>query len=434
MTTEDDFDGFAVEQGVVTFEDWEKEEQAMKEENAPSPAPPSEDEAPNSMRAAPTLADLYGPEAFDGDLARPLVRLDELPHGWGVGRTLNSLLGGGVGPGFFLAVGASSAGGGKSAWTLQLADALAARTAAVIAEGKKEPLTPVLVLSEMTPRVMTHRSLARFIDEDARILRAGKMAPSIIERKDGTRVSEEETERVLRKAREALSSGPFVDLRRHMRVWTDGFQRGAALMGGVSRVLNAWRAELSKQTGCEVWPVVVLDPLQRWADAKRNEIEGQNELVEHVGQSARDGGWIVLATSDTNASSARGLHREGNRQESAAATLRGSYQLIHEADAALVLQRKDEDIAAFIFKNRNGSHLPDPTAGALYRFAPTRMRVKAWADSDLHMDERYELEHFHERKDGDPIIEVTSIFKNDKEKKERQQKKSEGDLLKEEGM
>lgn len=330
---------------------------------------------PKHERLAPTFAAAYSVADFDRDLDRPLVRLDKLPHGWGIGERMNRLLGGGVGPGYFLAIGAASAGGGKSAWTLQLADGLAARAAELVAAGRTdEPLTPVVVLSEMSSRVILQRSLARFCDVDSRILRAGRMATEVVTI-DNNLVGAAEVERVQRKARAALTSGPFADSRKLIREWRDDTRtRGEELVRELVDVVRGIRKDFAGWR--DVWPVVVLDPIQRWASAEGGEIEGMNELVESIGQAARDEGWVVIATSDTNATSARGKKDgEGDRQQQAAAMLRGSYQLIHEVDAALVLQRKDSELAAFAFKNRNGTHLPDPAAGALYDFAPTRMRL-----------------------------------------------------------
>lgn len=330
---------------------------------------------PKHEQLTRTFADAYSVEDFDRDLARPLVRLDKLPHGWGIGERMNRLLGGGVGPGYFLAIGAASAGGGKSAWTLQLADGLAARTAELVAAGRMdEPLTPVVVLSEMSSRVILQRSLARFCDVDSRILRAGRMATEVVE-VEGKLVKASEVERVRNEARAALASGPFADSRRFIREWRDTRMRGDKLSRELVEVVRGIRGDFP---GRDVWPVVVLDPIQRWADAAVGEVEGMNELVESIGQAARDEGWVVIATSDTNANAARGNGQDtkkADRQQSAAAMLRGSYQLIHEVDAALVLQRKDNELAAFAFKNRNGTHLPDPAAGALYDFTPTRMRL-----------------------------------------------------------
>lgn len=315
-------------------------------------------EAREALEAAPTLADRYDLTAFELDSSRTLISLANLPmwpggaedsgHGWG--RALDGMLGGGVCPGYMLAVGAASAGAGKTAWIHQLADGLALRTLAQLegAEARAEPLTPVLFLSEMRADGLTWRSLARWTGKSASDFRAG--------------ASHHERDSVAAAAREAFDS-EWGRSRSFIRLW-QGNALGGELPEALARTVDAWKAELEAKHGREVWPVVVIDPLQRFRkQGNTGEVEAVNELVAALGKRARADGWVVLLTSDTNKTSATGDGRDSSRTilEEGAAALRGTYQLTHEADAVIYLKREEDGrtVRAHVVKNRWG-RLSDP--------------------------------------------------------------------------
>lgn len=322
--------------------------------------------------AAPTLADQYGVAQLEADASRELVSIASLPCLWdgsnatghGVGEHLNTLLGGGICAGYVLAVGASSAGAGKTAWTMQLADGLAMRSAEIVQYGKPGPLTPVLVLSEMSAQALSWRALARITGEDARTFRAGKSAPNT----DAVRLAREA-------ARNELDpKSPFGAGRRFMRTMRPGPADldPPRFMGLIARVFDAWTDQLRADHGREVLPVLVLDPIQRWQNPRANsEIEALNGLVESLGAHAIDGGWCVIVTSDTNKAAA------GKPDEASTADVfRGSYKLIHIPDAALILRKPEADkigdeptLEAAVIKNRWGSALPNPNACARYAWS-----------------------------------------------------------------
>ena len=157
---------------------------------------------------------LYSLKDLEEDQARELVSLARLPtwisgpdsgHGWG--SALNDLLGGGVCPGYFIAVGAAYAGAGKTAWVMQIADGLALRNVELLRSGAPGPLTPVIICSEMAPKALTWRSLARWTGCPAHLFRAG-----------GGGLDPARAQTVMQKARDALT-GPLGDARRWIHIW-----------------------------------------------------------------------------------------------------------------------------------------------------------------------------------------------------------------------
>ena len=97
---------------------------------------------------APTLNHLYGPQELTNDFTRTLVSFGTLPSwpggpqtGHGLGDLFNRSLGGGMCPGYMIAIGAAHAGAGKTAFVMQLADGLALRTSEMIRDGQKQPIT-----------------------------------------------------------------------------------------------------------------------------------------------------------------------------------------------------------------------------------------------------------------------------------------------------
>jgi len=341
---------------------------------------------------APTLNQLYGPAELRKDQDRHLMSLASLPawpgatkrhsdtpvygHGWG--EHLDRLLGGGIHPGYMLALGASAAGTGKTAWLMQIVDGLALRSAELLETGRPGPLTPILVLSEMSPAALTWRSLARWTGYDSRIFRAGRSAEHLLERSDAGEV----VDRAFRRGDEALR-GRLGAARRFIRMMSPQ-SSGKALLEEAGALLEDWRKLLARKTGREIWPVLVLDPIQRWQDPAKGEVEALNVLVETLGAHAQRKGreWIVLLSSDTNKGTAAGQNNGGPLQE-ATAGFRGSYKLMHLVDAALYLHRTAHlapDRRALVVetipvKNRWGT-----TRGPWphFQWSPWNGRFEAW--------------------------------------------------------
>lgn len=294
-----------------------------------------------------TLADL------DADRNRVLLPLGTLPLNHGLGAKLDELIGGGLAPGDLFAVGAGEAGGGKTALVMQVADGLALRSDELVRLGAPGVVTPILIASEMDPRALNQRTLARLCGWPTASFRGqpahgpaglgsfpdprNAAAPFLADDGAMTRLC-----RWVQMARPPEGGTHFLE----------------ALKAGVT----AWVAETKRRhPGREVWPVVVIDPIQRWQDPTQTEVEALNTLVEGLDQLADENGWIVLLTSDTNKTSAN-----ASGDASLAGIFRGSYKLMHACDVALVLTREDGDekkkipadppgvVRLTLAKNRNG--------------------------------------------------------------------------------
>jgi hypothetical protein len=326
---------------------------------------------------APTLASVYGLAELERDRGRGLVSLARLPkwpwrdgddrralpapgecgHGWGP--HLDHVLGGGLAPGETIAIGAASAGAGKTAFVMQIVDGLALRC--VLEQGTREPLTPVLVLSEMGPAPLSWRSLARWTGYSARIFRAGRSASSMAPSEA------REAEDAWRAAREALAEGSeFARSRSFVRVLRSPSLAtgGPDVLHEAAALVEHWRAELAlTHHGRDVVPIVVVDPIQRYQGGERSEVEALNATVEALGRVAEERGWIGLVTSDTNKTSASGKEESSDDRERGVASLRGSYKLQHLPSAVLSIGRVSEaddrdgcaTLRVVVVKNRWGS-------------------------------------------------------------------------------
>jgi hypothetical protein len=307
-------------------------------------------------REAPTLAALYGHADLQRDQARELVSLEALPpwpdsdegpcrlpvkrlsagHGWGT--RLDRMLGGGVCPGYMLGIGAASAKAGKTLIAMQIADGLALRSASLLREARPGPLTPVMVLSEMSPQALSWRSLARWTGHDSTIFRAGRSARTLRD--------PELVDAAWRSAERALDPDSlFGHARSLMRALWPPLGGGPELLHRVAERLKRWVGDLQEDYSREVWPVVVIDPIQRWQARGAGEVEALNELVEVLGEVAYAGRWVVIVTSDTNKASASGgsdPKKVRTPQEEGAAAFRGSYKLQHLLDAGLYLRRPED--------------------------------------------------------------------------------------------
>ncbi len=287
---------------------------------------------------APSMGTLYGLDHLRRSEDRELVELERLP-GWpatsgepfhcghGIGPELAARLGYGVAPGELVAVGAAHAGAGKTAFVMQVADGLALRC---LNRGAG-PMTPVFVLSEMAAEALTYRTLARWTGHPAYLLRGGKTTLASKPR---------ETRAARAAAAEALSVSSELQRSRHFMRRLDttkALAAGATLVDVVARHVETWRDQLAKESSADVVPVVVVDPLQRWQSAG-DEVASLNQLVTDLGNRTAAHGWITIITSDTNKASAKGDNANENAVAEGAGVFRGSYNLIHQADAVVYLR------------------------------------------------------------------------------------------------
>ena len=382
----------------------------VDEDHGPAPGTPK----PLDLDGlAPTFASSYGSNELALDEGRELVSLATLP-GWdpngreppaifgsatapdghGLGAHFSDAIGHGLRPGEMLAIGAASAGAGKTAFLMQLVDGLALRNVDE-PDGRNawgSVLTPVLVASEMGIDALTWRSLARWTGFSSAIFRGGRTVLN-----HGTDSQKRNARAAWTAGQSALSSSsPLGRSRRWLRLMSA--PHVGSLLGGdgggpqafvfeLERIVETWREQLAKETKREVVPIVVLDPLQRYQGGD-DAIDALNELSRSLCTSTVEKKWITLVTSDTNKASAKGDKVTGaSDAEEATAAFRGSYNLMHEVTAAVALRTSktlfpsdDEQkrgvrvVEAVFAKQRWGSAaLPWPTfvfEGSTLRFFP----------------------------------------------------------------
>jgi hypothetical protein len=321
----------------------------------PMPPPEAEGDGLPLDVLAPTMATAYGAGELEADRQRGLIRFAKLPPWWGdrgapghatdhgfghgIGEHLESALGGGVRPGEMIGFGAASAGAGKTAFLMQLAEGLAARNV-TLAKGNSaygEAFTPVIVASEMGADALTWRSLARWLGVHASVFRRGRSSDS-----------PDTAEPAWAKAREALA-GQLGEVRRWLRL-VDASQAASALRRGpaafvnvLADVANRWRDTIARaHPNAEIVPVIVIDPVQRYQGSE-SEIEALNTLARSLCAATVDGKFVTLVTSDTNKQAAKG-EIEAIDAEWVAAVFRGSYNLMHEVTAAMAIRATDKGL------------------------------------------------------------------------------------------
>lgn len=345
----------------------------------------------------PSMDESYGPDDLEADAEGSSISVSSLPswpgplppadpmmlqvqgadgreragHGWG--DAMQAALEG-LCPGEIVAVGAASEGAGKTAFVMQLADGLAMRSAAIVETGSDDTLTPVFVVSELSPKLLSWRSLGRWIGCHVGVFRKGEDA----NRNDWDR------------ARAAMRSGLLAEGRKWMTPIPIAHDATpAALLEQVSKVVRAKSAGHRK-----VHPIVIIDPIR--ISGGGSEIESLNTMVTALRARVNDEGWTAIVTSDTNKVSSTG--GDGRKQldtEWARSCFRGSQLLLHESSAAFVL-RCDGDFSEsalprhrcvrIVFaKNRSGAVPSDHPMFAWHpafgRFTPVKVTDDAAIDS-----------------------------------------------------
>lgn len=284
----------------------------------------------------------YGLEAIDVDERRELVEVANLPMGLGWGAEVQQLLSGGLGPGDVVALGAGLAGAGKTAFLLQLADGLAMRCVELASDPDKDrnqPLTPVLIVSELDQKDIAKRFIARLLKFPVNVLRSSKSAT----RNYGRMFRDEELARHLvqqayQGTREAVQPGGWYDA---IRPWqhVKRMSSSPTMLEQMEAHVERWKKKIREvHPQREIIPVVVLDPVQRWNPPGMSELEALNVLSEKVDEMADRHGWVVLMSSDTNKETAK---QNPNDASSSAAAFRGTYKLIHSSETTIVLRRDD---------------------------------------------------------------------------------------------
>lgn len=421
------------------------------ERAAAATAETSEDEA-ELERFMPSRAATYGIRDLARDRRRGLLPIDSLPHyanhtgeidttvptGHGLGEILNAGLGGGLAPGYLLVLGADQAKGGKTALVEQLVFGIALRTLAVLAGLASGPVVSPYYLGEMyqgaedgpppPARQLAHRDLARWLGVDGNLFRRGDEtggdAPGIrrlaaqLNRDPGELATE-----ILETASRTLEGGQFrraQDLMRliNPRILRSGndraaddkgppidHRRGVPLLRAVKEAIKADRARKAKawkRAESEIWPLLFIDPIQRYQGGGDNAVGSLDEFVEELRAICDELQAIVIATSDTNKESAKGgVPKDASPFARAAFVFRGSYKLLHLPDAALVLTvdwPKEKDVTptsrVWVALNRWGAPLLEPAYFSFVaeagRYIPLDGPPVSTSDLDLDPDDEPE--------------------------------------------
>lgn len=302
--------------------------------------------------------------------SHPTIDLDKYPAliagkevvGWG--KQMSEYLGG-VHQGSLIGISANGAGMGKTSFLQQMLDAIALRNSWVIEFGETdEPLMPILIVSELDKYELKLRTLGRYLEVPYSALRSRRRAMRLL------KLSEAEAEGFKDKA-EAFAKQENLGTR--IKPWVhvlDPKDRTQVrqilendlhiLRGTVESAFPEWKGR--------VWPVVALDPLQRWVASEGDTIMGAGSLAIWLRNLCRRNGYIGFFTSDTNKASAasnkEGLTLDQAQAQTGVEAFRGSQEIMHAATAAIVLYRIKSDTGnphdatrtmyASVVKNRDG--------------------------------------------------------------------------------
>jgi hypothetical protein len=293
-------------------------------------------------RGVRSLGDTYDLDALEIDWTRPSVSVADLPSGWGWGAELDAKIGG-LRPGTMIAVAAARAKAGKSSFALQLADGLSLRTH----KARSTPgaiLTPVIVASEMSPRLLAQRTVAR--------------AASIAVQSVRSPASDYDRNAVREVYGKHTDLAAAVDLVTHVNV------KPSKLYATLTTIVESfkdgvWRiGEDAAPEPDLVWPVIVVDPIQRFLSSSDDRTSALDELLGDLIRLKDELGCIVLLTSDSTKSAA--ADDKGGLATRAVGAFRSSYALIHSPDVCLFLDPATAspsgwtDVGCYLVANRWG--------------------------------------------------------------------------------
>lgn len=324
------------------------------------------------LRALPMRQAQYESlEDFDLDWkSHPTIELDKYPVivagrevvGWG--KQMNEYLGG-VHKGSLIGISANGAGMGKTSFLQQMLDALAIRNSWVVESGDvDEPLTPVLVLSELDKYELKLRTLGRYMQVPYSALRSKRRAMRLL------KLSEAEADAFKLKA-EAFAKDQQLGTK--LKPWVHVLdpknrdQIREVLESDLFMLKSVTESMYPLWKG-NVWPVIALDPLQRFVASESDTIMGAGSLAIWLRNLCRRNGYIGFFTSDTNKASAaankEGLTLDQAQANTGVEAFRGSQEIMHAATSAIVIYRLKDDtnnphstnrtVYAAVVKNRDG--------------------------------------------------------------------------------
>lgn len=335
--------------------------------HAPTTDPETEAGRAVLARIAPLAADVYGPSDVEADRQRTPLSCAELPaylgedgcvdtsslygHGWGP--WLDEKLGGGVMPGFFWILAARRAKGSKTAFGDQHWTGLQMLAALNALEGHG-PIPQVWILTEMSTKDLERRGAARYLGYDQGVLRRGRkaeLAPGVRDRAARARRSAHDIAAELFSSTQHQMRQPNLwargrEFRRYVcldEIADPASRSGPALLHELAQIVRFGRWDLADRLGCDVsriWPVIVLDPVQRFAGDPRGQdaVVNADAMIKTL-RTVTDGeGWITCCTSDTNQTSARaGATVAKTADAIVAQAVRGTYTIMHVPDAAVAI-------------------------------------------------------------------------------------------------
>lgn len=270
---------------------------------------------------------LYDLDDLDRDQGYELLSLARLPgwatgpgelepppsgHGWGV--RLDGLLGGGLRPGEVLALVGPGSKEAKSSLALQLVDGLTLRSQQVV-EGKggwPPVLTPVLLMTDLSPTWLAWHGLARTTGSDIAIFREGRTGMG----RSDAELDEGEVERAWILGRRLLAGL----LGRARSSWMARLTSSAVLETAktdpwrfaehLAELIDQWRERIAdKNPGRAVVPVVLLDPIERVLPLHVDRDRGLTLLARALRTAANrvDREFIALVTSSSTDRDITGL-------------------------------------------------------------------------------------------------------------------------------
>ena len=302
--------------------------------------------------------------------SHPTIDLDKYPAliagkdvvGWG--KTMSDYIGG-IHQGSLIGISANGAGMGKTSYLQQMLDAIALRNSWVV-DNKEydEPIMPLIIMSELDRYELKLRTLGRYMEVPYSALRSQRRAMRML------KMSQEEAEAFKVKA-EGFAKTETLSLR--LKPWVhildpkDRTQVREILENDLY-TLKATTEVIFPEWKGKVWPVVALDPLQRWVASESDTIMGAGSLAIWLRNLCRRNGYIGFFTSDTNKASAaankEGLTLDQAQAQTGVEAFRGSQEIMHAATTALVLYRLKADdgnphtpirtMYASVVKNRDG--------------------------------------------------------------------------------
>lgn len=338
-------------------------------------------------------------------------------HGWGY--HLDELLGQGLARGELIAIAADRAGAGKTALLAQIVDGIITRSLIIARQEQPEQrwgdvMTPVVLLSEMSPQQLAWRSGARWLGVSSQAFRGGVSYRNRLRTDDMRLANDQNWQRFFRLL--DPDATPFGAARQYwlkritLSTALEAMDRNSEEWGDMLvDAIRAWVLGLYGKNGeglpqGTVRPVLVVDPIQRSQQLDLPDVEALNRLARMLRTRAQQEGWIVLLTSDTNKVSATGAtKKESTAIEEAAAAFRGSYGLQHELSTALYIRRpptardlKPLEVEIVIPKSRWGA-MPKGTPDDPWprfewepqylRFIPLsrdEAKNRAWADKEAN--------------------------------------------------